>query len=268
MSYLSNKWNKAVVYIEMRFGNETLSCGSAFFYRAVQESYLVTNWHNFAGRDSTSGVPLSKTGGVPDHVRIHSYRVADRQANGMLSVAQVLVDIPLYGSFPADARWLQHPMDRAVDVAAIKVTEYVVGLHMAHVNDLESDVAAQTTASQDVFIIGFPIGLIPDAPFPVWKRGSIASDPTYDPHGLPKIYVDSATRKGMSGSVVVAKHIIIGPYKLRDGTEKKSVYSVHEDVIGVYSGRLHPHSVEAQLGIVWKRRAIDETILTGMPPAE
>src|SRR5213593_367161 len=33
--------------------------------------------------------------------------------------------------------------------------------------------------------------------------------------------------------------------------------------LGIYSGRHYRHLEKAQLGIVWKRRAIDETILGG-----
>src|SRR5262249_16465295 len=106
------------------------------------------------------------------------------------------------------------------------------------------------------------LGLITGAPSPVWKRGTIATDPTFDPGGLPQMYVDSATRQGMSGSVVIARHIVVGrPIKKKDGTSTNPlIYPVSDVVLGIYFGRLGADHIQAQLGIVWKRRVIEETV--------
>jgi hypothetical protein len=77
------------------------------------------------------------------------------------------------------------------------------------VNVVESNAVLDASASQEVFVVGFPFGMIANAPAPIWKRGSIALDPTFDPEGLPKMLVDTATRPGMSGSVVIARHILL-----------------------------------------------------------
>lgn len=39
--------------------------------------------------------------------------------------------------------------------------------------------------------------------FPVWKRGSIASEPLFNINLGPAILVDAVTRRGMSGSPVL-----------------------------------------------------------------
>jgi hypothetical protein len=76
------------------------------------------------------------------------------------------------------------------------------------------------------------------------------------------MYVDSATRAGMSGSVVVARHIIVGKkITKKDGTETEPfLYAVKDVVLGIYSGRLGADLEKAQLGIVWKRSVIEETV--------
>jgi hypothetical protein len=173
------------------------------------------------------------------------------------------VTVPLYDSDLSGPRWLDHPkFGRKVDIAAIDVSHVVTSLKVNHVNVVESDAVLQPLVSQDVFIVGYPLGLITGAPSPVWKRGTIATDPTFDPEGLPKMYVDSATRTGMSGSVVVAKHIVFGQkITKKDGTETGPVlYAVKDLVLGIYSGRLGADLEKAQLGIVWKRSAIEETV--------
>ncbi len=173
------------------------------------------------------------------------------------------IRVPLYNDGLTGPRWLQHPrLAQRVDVAAIDVSEVVKGFAIDHANVVEADAVLEPFSSQDVFIVGYPLGLITGAPSPVWKRGSVATDPTFDPEGLPKMYVDSATRPGMSGSVVLARHIVIGrSVKKKDGTETEPyLYAVKDVVVGIYSGRLGPDQIQAQLGIVWKRNAVEDTV--------
>lgn len=66
----------------------------------------------------------------------------------------------------------------------------------------------------------------------------------------------------MSGSVVIARHIIVGQsVTKKDGTTTEPFLYAREDIVlGIYSSRLGAHEVEAQLGIVWKRHVIEETV--------
>ena len=70
------------------------------------------------------------------------------------------------------------------------------------------------------------------------------------------------TREGMSGSVVVARHFIMNQtYQKKDGSTSQHVLFAKLDlVVGIYSGRHYPDLEKAQLGIVWKRSAIEETV--------
>ena len=64
----------------------------------------------------------------------------------------------------------------------------------------------------------------------------------------------------MSGSLVLAKHLILGPYKTADGSESNTLIAIKDSILGVYSGRLGADEVQAQLGIVWKRQVVDEIV--------
>ena len=77
--------------------------------------------------------------------------------------------------------------------------------------------------------------------------------------------IDTATREGMSGSVVVARHVIVNrDYPRKNGTMAQPVLFANLDlVLGIYSGRHYPDHEKAQLGIVWKRSAIEETVTHG-----
>jgi hypothetical protein len=263
VSHLASPWNYAVSYLEMSYRDQVLASGSGFFWKSNDRTLLISNWHNFSGLDPQTGKALSKTGGVPDRVTFTAYRrLSEPDADGFFEMSPMRVTIPLYDNDLSGPRWLHHPkFGRRVDIAAIDISQAVTGLEIRHVNVVEGDAVLEPFASQDVFIVGYPLGLITGAPSPVWKRGTIATDPTFDPDGLPKMYVDSATRTGMSGSVVVARHIVGKSIKKKDGTETGAVlYAVRDVVLGIYSSRLGADHVQAQLGIVWKRNVIEETV--------
>lgn len=232
--------------------------------------FLVTNWHNLSGRSPLTGELISRSGAVPDRVFFHAYKqTSEADERGFFQLAYVPVEVTLCAPDLTGPQWLEHPrFGPKVDVAAIDVTSAVIGLNVEPANVLESDAILEPTASQDVFVIGFPFGLLANAFAPVWKRGSIALDPTLNPEGLPKVFIDTATREGMSGSLVLARHIVVGrEFSRKDGTiSDKILYGAFHVVLGVYSGRHYPDLERAQLGVVWKRSAIDETVCGGRSP--
>ena len=69
---------------------------------------------------------------------------------------------------------------------------------------------------------------------PIWKRGSIASEPELPADDLPLFLVDSNTYKGMSGSPVYAR--TIGGY-LSKQHEVFQMAARSTRFLGVYSGR-------------------------------
>jgi hypothetical protein len=249
----------------MHFGEQLLSTGSCFFWEHDSRIYLVTNWHNFAGKNPLTGECMSKTLGIPDRIFFSAYKqTSEPDADGYYELNYLPVEVQLCEKDFTNPKWLEHPtLGRSVDIAAIDVTDAVIEFQITPVNLLENDAVLDPITSQDVFVIGFPFGQIAKAPAPIWKRGTIALDPTFDPESLPKMLIDTATRKGMSGSVVIARHILVGrDYQKKDGQMSgKVLYSKLDLVVGIYSGRLDDSDLEkAQLGIVWKRRAIEETV--------
>jgi hypothetical protein len=263
-SFLADRWTFACPYLEMTYRDQFLARASGFLWKQDERTFLVSNWHNFSGRDPQTGQPLSDNGGVPSHINLFTFeRQGGPDEQGHIPMFFKSVRVPLYDDDLSAPRWLEHPsFERRVDVAVIDISDVLVGMNIDHVNILENDAVLEPFPSQDVFIVGYPLRLIPNAPYPVWKRGTLATDPKFDPEGLPKMYVDTATRKGMSGSVVIARHVLVNQsVTKKDGTKTETyLYARLDTVLGIYSGRLGPHQVEAQLGIVWKRHVIEETI--------
>jgi len=108
----------------------------------------------------------------------------------------------------------------------------------------------------DCFVIGYPKGLKTKGWLPIWKRASIASDPDIKNLNEPVILIDTATRKGMSGSPVVMRHD--GLYSPSGKFDSTSILGSVSNFLGVYSGRTDDDELGVQIGRVWKAGLIDE----------
>jgi hypothetical protein len=144
-----------------------------------------------------------------------------------------------------------------VDIAAVQVNPS--GQFQSFPVNQGVYTAMELRVSHDVYVLGYPLGLL-DAThgMPVWKRATVATEPGGSSGAF---LVDTATRAGMSGSPVFLRYR--GFYK----TDPESAVANPSDwfgegdmFVGIYSGRLGASEVEAQLGVVWKARVIEEVI--------
>jgi hypothetical protein len=139
------------------------------------------------------------------------------------------------------------------------------------VNKVGDLVDFEVMVGDDVFVLGFPLGLHGGGPFPIWKRASIASEPEIDLDGLPKLLIDTATRKGMSGSPVIAVRRGLTNPRGTSGFSDATIIGMAETFLGIYSGRVDDDPLGAQIGIVWKASVVEEIIsagVTGKTPFE
>jgi len=234
--------------VTMFFNETELSTGTCFFWRANSGVYLVTNWHNLSGKDNITGKHLSDKLAEPNAIEFNIILNAD---NG-----------PVIGKwrFPLlhdddRPRWLEHPtFGKRVDVVAL-----ALGRELGSAVCLNDHAKSRLLISvaMDVFVIGYPLGIgVKDVP--LWKRGTIASEPDLDVDDLPLLYVDTATTKGMSGSPVLLR---ASSGRMEDGSTTMSSSRIMNRVVGVYSGRVaQKNGLDAQLGRVWKAHLIDEII--------
>lgn len=199
--------------------------------------------------------PLAEHGGVPDKIRVCVPAMKNLPKSPWLEFP--LVDP---GGNPL---WRQHPNGPGVDVAALAVT-IPPGVECFSLNDLTDDPHAKLKVAANVYILGFPRGIAVSSVFPVWKRATLASEPGFDLDGYPMMLVDTATREGMSGSpVFLESSYVTGDWQVKgDPTHDNEPWraSPKYSFIGIYSGRVGDNTFQAQLGIVWKRRVIDELL--------
>ncbi len=236
-------------YIRMYFGHTLLSSGTCFFVMTADGPVLVTNRHNFTGRDNITGKPLHKGCGIPDHaiVTLHGPKEVHYHID--------LVD----HANPKVPSWVEHPILGAkADIVALPVKEMVNIIGEKNSISLESVSSHGNWHRWDVGselqVIGYPYGQI-GGPFPIWSKGFIASEPDVNIADLPIFLIDCKSRPGQSGSPVWArfKKGDVITHKDKDWQAKQAM----NYFLGVYSGRLR---TDSDLGLVWKRSCIEEVV--------
>lgn len=275
--------------ISMYFNEERLATGTAFIYLYEEKPYLITNWHNVSGREPSTLKAKHPACAIPNRIFVEVPFINHKTSSIIWEEHQV----PIYqddGDSPSKSIWYEHPLHRyKVDVVAIPVHEDEVFSPLKSIwHTIQSDqkrwgqiegsrenTICPATApclnlslvrfnpGQGVFVLGFPEGMTGGANFPVWKRGSIASEPYLDIDDLPKIFIDTATRAGMSGAPVYVHETGRWETEKGCGLEKSNGSSSGiqgRRFIGVYSGRVGDDTFQAQLGVVWKYDVIDEII--------
>jgi Trypsin-like peptidase domain len=237
------------------FFNDTgLGVATGFVYRR-RELYFITNWHVVTARNAETGKNLNSHGGRPNLLRAQFNFAA--QDFGKEEIAIKLRDedgAPL---------WLVHPVhprnsyDKRIDVVAIPLSQCADHRPSAvyPINDL-ANAKLKVSIGMDVFILGYPFGAKSPG-FPVWKRGSIASEPDLVRLTDGYYLVDTASRPGMSGSPVILRSWT--NHMTEPGVMAISDRPLNR-FIGVYSGRLEADKSEAQIGIVWHESYIDDII--------
>lgn len=182
--------------LEMKWNGNHLATGTGFVIMSEGRPYLITNWHNLAGRDPQTNEVKSSRGVTPDEVLI-LHNVKDLMGNWQFKSEPLLGE----GERPL---WLEHPLGAGdVDVVALPLTN-TEGVHLypyALESDLEDPVLL--TPSTAVSIIGFPFAQSSIAGIGIWARGTIASEPELNFGDWPRFLIDSRTRPGQSGSPVV-----------------------------------------------------------------
>lgn len=263
------------VRLEQRRSGRTIGYGTGFVYHhaLAKRRFLVTNYHVLTARDPRN--PSMLEPGYPDSPDELVWSALTKPnfvaRSGGLSIG-------------ADAQFIEHRRRAdGVDLAAIAISFPEDTLVVEH-DRLDCDNSIEIQVGMEVFIVGFPHGFGIHDLFPVWKRGTIASEPLLKEDGMSRFLVDAFSHPGMSGAPVFA---VARRQMVRLGRESAQLFSAHEKgelsaldfiknldvselqsggfdgmalrLIGIYSGRLTlPHNKDPNLGIVYGTELLDE----------
>ena len=203
------------------------------------------------GRVFPTGQHIKTHGGRPNKIRVW-FNLATRE----FWRQQYDIDVRDENDSPL---WLVHPA-RKVDIAVVPLRftrDQLVLLSLYPMNNITtSDLLVYI--GMEVFILGYPFGVrIPQ--YPIWKRGSIASEPDVAPLADGFLMVDTASRPGMSGAPVIMRSW--NNYLYADGKTGPLPAITRTRFLSVYSGRMPSKTnLDAQIGMVWPAAAIEEII--------
>lgn len=250
----------STVLIHLKSNGQPVSSGTGFFYADKrQRLFIATNYHVVTGNAPGSGK-------APQGDEIEF--VVKMKKGNPLTFRIALFE----GNEPV---WHQHPTDRDADVVLIKLpgADYS-GHDFVTISQQAKIPNVQIHPSSTVVLIGYPYGLHDlTNMLPIWKTGSIASEPDYDFNGNKLFVVDVSAYRGMSGSPVfyvshggfVTKG---GGYAIAAGMQAHFMgifASMHNfirelevnDPSGVNGIKVR-HEESLELGNVWKSSIIEE----------
>lgn len=246
--------------LKMMRGDNCIALGTVFFYSHNGKLFLVTAGHNITGKNPETNEIL----GIPEKIVILLYNIENGLLNGC-KFHEVLLT-----NQNEEPLWLEHPAHGPkIDVMAIPV-DLIESESLIAINNIVFDNDLPIEVGMDVFILGYPHGYIPYPHItPIWKRGSLATEFAINIERLPKMYIDTATAKGMSGSPIIAQLMGYFPEGKEDDFGNY-VFSKGRCFLGVYTGRytdektanIRTDIFNVQLGIAWKQSIIEE-IITG-----
>jgi len=180
--------------ISLPNGTDESRYGTGFLRRGSDGSvWLFTNWHVLTCRRPDE--PGALIGNAPQSPYAISVTFPARTAGAFLHPQTY----QLYDN--GVPNWHEYKRDAGVDVAGLKI-ELPPGAYGATIDDFNMMTDDPMSPGQDLISIGHPFGHSKDTPYPLWKRGMLASEPRYTLFGNPQMFIDTAGTPGLSGSPV------------------------------------------------------------------
>ncbi|WP_428897616.1 Trypsin-like peptidase domain-containing protein [Parelusimicrobium proximum] len=253
--------------IDIYFNDTKLAVGTAFLYKKDGKPYLVTNKHNATGKNIFTDNYISTNLSIPNIWKF-DYRCFEKIDNGQILIQPKRFEVKLVHDEDTPLYWMHQTKNVDIVVFPLPADIFIKDNTMVEsagnavfINSLPFNSEMLTQVSDDVFIIGFPNGKTSTlAKLPIWKRGTIASEPDMSYFGDDRqaFLIDTTTRSGMSGSPVVA--IQGNAVKMKNGTIIMGGV-INIDFLGIYSGRIDGDQKEdSYIGLVWRKELIDEII--------
>ncbi|WP_159098029.1 trypsin-like peptidase domain-containing protein [Hirschia baltica] len=238
-----------------------LATGTGFFAKQRNLVQLITCWHVVTGLHHETREWLSGTQTCfPDKLKL--YFVGREPETNRFVFCNTMVN--LYQTIDGDKAptWNVHPtVGSLYDIVVINLDADWLNKTVIPFKLSKNDAHNLIEAKDSVFVLGHPIDNFMQRYMPIYKRGSIASAPSFPYNTHPKFLIDATTRSGMSGSPVMLHQDPIHK-AFRDGRARDLT---NINVIGMYSGRESAyeggHSTE--LGFVWRIDDIVEVIENG-----
>ena len=254
-----------------------VSSGSGFIHTRKGKSFFITNWHVITGRNPSD--PSKLINNHPDSPFAFQLHLARKENPNHFVPSD---KIPLYAD--GKPRWFETESpksgsDEKIDLVAIELNYPTTedGPLITPIEKFSPNGNDLLNIGRDIVIVGYPFGINGSNPYPIWKRGNIGSEPSLLIDGMPKYYIDTPGRPGMSGApVFMVSEGIKLPSDMADliidnkGSVLDRIASLDVDAIrnaeksqilhfaGVYSGSVGDKNLDRlQVGVTWHAAIVD-----------
>lgn len=234
-----------------------ISHATGFYWNRNSRKYLITNWHVVTGKNPFTRENINRHGFIPERIAFYGMRWEGKQGSDLSAAIRDRIVISLFDD-KGKPKWIQHKNfeTQNIDIVAIPVEK----------KDAFSDHALEGFQEQQILhlvgadcaVVGYPLNSYAGWLVPIWKRGSLATEPLIPVDSRPLFLLDVASTEGMSGSPIFRR--IFGPAAMRDNTIKMDNIRLTE-FVGVYAGRLMSTELaNLNLGYGWYGNLVDEIV--------
>ena len=231
--------------------SQPAAIGTGFVVAVDDVTLLITNYHVLSGRHPDTGKQLDNAAAIPDRVLIPLLKRQGPPLCWRLHVQMLTVD--------GATTWVEHPrFGHRFDVVALPLAVPPDVQVFPYDHDFGHDLALHP--GSDVAIIGFPEGMAAAGLTPIWKAGSIACEPELTISASNFFWIDSNTRRGMSGAPVIARRF--GGALMENGTYGVGA-GIYDRNLGVYAGRAFD-APDMTLGRVWSWKGLQEIVVAAV----
>lgn len=246
-------FSRSSCFVQSARGSTLLKGGTGFFLDVNGKTYFITNNHVVGGEFAVEEhVRILKTpfpaDSIPDKIYI---RVFDSlyERTTLMTLMLSESNTTKYLNF-----WEDPDRKKLMDIIAVPVSDSLKVLltqtNVLSERNLQQNLLLQP--STELYVVGFPLISHLLSAYPIWKRGTIASETDLISVQQSSFLIDATTRGGMSGSPVFYRSTsyngIDGSYGLNN---KPMTF-----LVGIYSAQYY----EMELGKVWRLDRVIEAL--------
>lgn len=242
--------------------------GTGFFHSFGEGSKslrLITNWHIVTGRDPQNARHSRRNGAVPVTLRLKAFQSV--RGHIFLPAGLNTLEIVINREDGEEPRWYELPERSFIaDVVVLEldgIEDMLAKTIVMPLSQLDLTPGFTPELLDHVLVAGYPHGVANEHVFPIFKGGTIATDPALPNQAMPRYLIDCRTTSGMSGAPVLGQKFGISPGALTDA----STLGTHHYFAGVYSGRAFDGEARtaddkmmSELGIVWLPEVVDQIL--------
>lgn len=213
--------------------NNFIAKGTGFFFVTEKDEpqlFLVTNKHNLL---TPAKKPLEK-------LTFYCHKDPSKPEDIKF------ITLPLITK-KKETTWILNKEHPDTDIAVIPIPDdFLTDCKIFAISEKWTQTDLKLRPATDIVLVGYPQGNYNDENrLPLWKKGSIASDPSIDIFGKPAFIIDISAYKGNSGSPIFAT--AYGAYETEDGIIK--IGTVRK-FLGIYSAS---GAIDEELNFVDKK---------------